>query len=394
MKLTLKLRADVLELVEHVYHSEVNEVLRALATPTSRYFIRVNTARVGVEELLKKLQEKGVEAHSHSDIREAVYFHVKGPFALPSFEKEVRVDKEAAESVMQGADLYCPGVLSASSGIRRGDGVSVLEDYTGTHVASGIAVLGRRRMLSQRRGRAVEVTHPLFRAPKVREMPEYGEGLIYPQTLPSMLAVIALEPWRHHVILDMCAAPGGKLTYIVQLAPHARIIGVDRNKRKIAEIEHTIARLKLRRVELLVEDSRYLDLRYPVLKPDAILLDPPCSALGVRPKLYDRKTRRDIEALVSLQRQLLKVAAKILKPGGTLVYSVCTVTASECEENMKFAMELGLEPVEPPELVKKAGEACQGAVRFHPHVHDTPGFFIAVFTKHRKHFYCSEAGIS
>ncbi len=381
MKLSLKLETDVLELVRLVYGAKTDAVLRTLATPTSRYFVRVNTIKTSVERLLRSLWKRGIEVHVHPEVEEALYFPVKGPFTLQQLEREVRADKKAAESVIQGADLYCPGVLRASSGIKNGDEVSIVEEYTGAHVANGIAVIGRRRMLSCRRGRAVRVTHPLFKAPKIREMPEYSEGLIYPQTLPSMLAVLALEPWRHSRILDMCAAPGGKLTYIMQLAPHAEVIGVDRNRKKIMEIKQTIARLKIREAKLLVEDSRYLDIRYPSLRPDAILLDPPCSALGVRPKLYDKKTRRDVEALACLQRQLLKVAAKILKPGGTLVYSVCTATANECEKNVEYATALGLEPTEPHEVVRKLGEASDGAVRFHPHIHDTPGFFIAVFTK-------------
>jgi len=138
-------------------------------------------------------------------------------------------------------------------------------------------------------------------------------------------------------------------------------------------------------VVLSVHDSRYLDTDFS-LKADRVLIDPPCSALGLRPKAYDFTIKKRVESLASYQKQFLRTASRITKPGGTIVYSVCTFTSQECEAVVDFAeRECDLRMVEQnPTLGSegfstfgKSGPLCQ---RFHPHLHDM-GYFIAKFER-------------
>jgi 16S rRNA (cytosine967-C5)-methyltransferase len=132
-------------------------------------------------------------------------------------------------------------------------------------------------------------------------------------------------------------------------------------------------------------DSRYLDKIFKAEKFDLILLDPPCSSMGVRPKLFDRKTYREIKSYSLYQRQFLKVAYKLLKPKGVLVYSTCTYTLEENEDVISFGKKLGFKYEEIPEkylVGERCFLDCDGCcMRIFPDKIDTTGFFIAVLRK-------------
>jgi 16S rRNA (cytosine967-C5)-methyltransferase len=142
-------------------------------------------------------------------------------------------------------------------------------------------------------------------------------------------------------------------------------------------------------VDTRVGDSRYLDKDFPSLKADAVLVDPPCSALGVRPKIYDTTTHRKVTIVAEYQRQFLETAARILKPEGRIIYSTCTMTFEECEmqiasvcEKYKLIVERQKFNLGSPGFGRfRQGVDCQ---RFHPHLHDTPGFFIGLLRKTRR----------
>ena len=115
------------------------------------------------------------------------------------------------------------------------------------------------------------------------------------------------------------------------------------------------------------------------LKADRVLVDPPCTAFGVTPKLAFEPDSEKVENLSAYQKQFLTAAANIVKPGGTVVYSVCTITSEECEDMVEFAQsQLGLEQVEADPFVvsNKSGLSK----RFDPET-DGSGYFIARFIK-------------
>jgi len=378
-----ELPSDVSELLRKVYGETLNEVLRAMVKPPASYHVRANTLKISPGELAARLKASGLKVSQHPVIEEALAIPVEGPNPVPDHPLKVVVDKFTAESVMVGAHVYAPGV-SRCHGLRRGSTVSILSPR-GHLVGAGTAEMSESEILTFRVGLAVKVTNPLYKAPSLRESVEYHEGLLYPQSLPSMATVRILNPQPGETIVDLNCAPGGKLSHICQLTKgKAEIYGFDRSSRKIEATRQTLARLGCGNVKLVEADSRYVDKDFPEVKADRVLVDPPCSALGVTPKLYSGKTAEEIRALAQYQRQFLKAAAKIVKPGGVVVYSVCTITLEECEETAKFALECGLKPEAPPVSLGTPGlrlfDGAEFFQRFHPHLHGF-GYFIARFRR-------------
>lgn len=370
-----------------VYGSGLCRFLEAVHRPSRRLYIRVNTLRVDPSELLDRLRSRGLEVYRDELFDEALYFVVEGPFRIDEEGPVVVADKEAAESVMMGANLYAPGLLSCDPSIRRGSEV-VIKAPSGVVVARGIARMSCSEARRRGRGLFVEVLQSLYRAPKLRELPEYQQGLFYPQSLPAIATTRVLDPAPGEVVVDMCAAPGGKTGHVVELSRGlAKVVAVDHSRRKVRRLREELARLgHLRYVEVVEGDSRYIHLDMPGLRADKVLVDPPCTALGVRPKVYDEKTWRDLVNAAAYQEQFVRAAAKILKRGGVLVYSTCTVTHVENELLIERAA-LGecLEPVDTG-LPRPWSQGSTGSyrgmyTRFHPHIHDTPGYFIARLVK-------------
>jgi len=384
-----KFSEETLRELLSVYGFELEAVVQALKSPGKRYFVRANTLKTSAEEVRARLASKGFEISQHELIPEALWLPIQGPFEVPARPKKVMVDKFTAESVLQGANVYAPGIARCRR-LRIGDRVNVIDDE-GETLASGIARMNETQVLTFRKGLAVEATESRYRVPSFRETREFQEGLIYPQSLPAMVTSRILDPKPTDVILDMTCSPGGKLSHISQLMENCgRVIGVDRNRRKIEETMETCTRLGCSNVTLFVHDSRYLSSDFSTLKPDKILVDPPCSALGIMPKVYEYTPKSEIEALARYQKQFLEEASKIVKPGGRIVYSVCTLTLQECEQNVLHAdayCNLSVQP-QSPMLGDKAipieGRPTEQCQRFHPHKHDA-GFFIACFEKQARH---------
>lgn len=380
-----RLSGDVLSELRAVYGDRLDGVLESLGRPCSRYTLRVNTLKCTAGEVVDRLRSRGLKAGLHEALEEAIYIEVEGPNRLPYAEKAVVADKYAAESVMQGAHLYAPGVKRAQ-GVRRGDSVLVV-DKDGRPVAYGVAEMGEDELRHGRVGVAVRVLVPLYSVPSIRDLEEHRLGLVFEQSLPAMVASRVLDPQPGETIVDMCAAPGGKTGHIVQLLGNrGRVVAVDRSARRLEALRENMARLGAEIVSILQADARYLHVDYPSLKADRVLVDPPCTALGVRPKLYDEKTMRDVWAAAEYQRQFLRAAREVVKPGGVIVYSTCTLTPQENEMIVSYAVEeLGLELEDQPIRLGSHGlpivEGYEALQRFYPDVHDTPGFFIARFRR-------------
>ena len=138
-------------------------------------------------------------------------------------------------------------------------------------------------------------------------------------------------------------------------------------------------------MEVRVADSRYIDIEMEdLIGANAVILDPPCSALGLRPTLYYERDEEEFISLSSYQKQFLKVAAKILKSGGLLLYSTCTLTIEENELNIAWAVnKLGLRVKTQLVVLGSYGFTDLGPYtqRFEPDIHDSPGFFIALLEK-------------
>lgn len=376
-----------MNIIRSVYGAATDHVIEALSSPGSWYTIRVNTLKSSVDKVEKYFRDLGFEVKVNAEL-DVVLIKVLGPFEVPELNKKIVVDKLTAESVMVGANVYAPGVISMED-VEKGDLVTIV-DPKGRAVAVGRAVVDSRSLRLLRRGLVAETLASIYKLPSIRSLDVYLKGEIYPQSLPSILAVRALDPRSGELIIDLTASPGGKLTYASQLMNNeGLIIGIDRSPSKLETLNENIQRLGVKNAKTLCLDSRYADLELSDLKGkvDAVIVDPPCSALGVRPKLYDELTEKAIKDLSKYQRQFIKAGFNMLKKGGRMLYSVCTISLEECEDNINYAVEeLGMQLLEAPRTLGDKGVSwcskhADKVVRFHPHIHDTPGFFYAILVK-------------
>jgi 16S rRNA (cytosine967-C5)-methyltransferase len=184
--------------------------------------------------------------------------------------------------------------------------------------------------------------------------PGYAAGAFTPQSRASQLVARVLAPAPGERVLDLCAAPGGKTTHLAALMEGAgEVVAVERNPQRARALQATAARLRAANVTVVTADAKDYD---GAGRFDRVLLDPPCSGLGTLRSHPDLRWRTSPEAIAQLtveQDALLASARRALAPGGTLVYSVCTLSPGE---------------------ERLAGEDVQ---RTFPHRDGTDGFYIA-----------------
>lgn len=359
-------------LLEHLSDAEIDALFRSITTPPPRYYIRVNTSKTTPQELLKRLNSRGVPAYRDEVFDDALWMPVEGPFQIPEAKKKVIIDKKAAESVMLGADLYAPGVVKTDR-IRKGDEVNVVAD-NGKIVAYGIAVADSDEVMKTRKGPYVKVEKSLYKTPKIRDLPEYKDGLFYSQSLPAIAVGYVVSNLGAVTAVDLNAAPGGKATHLAQMG--IRVVAVDRSHPKIARMKTEVARLGVAtHVDTLLHDSRYLDRDFPRLKAEVALVDPPCTDIGVRPKIYHKVTLDAAKTLAKYQIQFLKTALKLAP---RVVYSTCTLTHVENEDVVK---RVKAELLDPGLTIGAPGWDCPECRRFLPHIHNTPGFFLSLLER-------------
>jgi predicted RNA-binding protein (TIGR00451 family) len=375
---------DVIREAVKIFGDEAQATLESMAEPVHTYYVRCNTLKIFPDELISLLRRKELEINRLEALPEAIGIGVKGPFEITPTKSRVIVDKKTAESVLQGANVYAPGIMNCES-MRMRDQVTIISEI-GEIVAVGDARMNATDVLTFKKGLAVSVTRRRFQSPQIRELDEFSKGFLYPQSMAAMVTVRVLDPKPEETIVDMNCAPGGKLSHMSQLMRNQGwILGFDRNPRKLHQARDTVTKLGCKNVVLGIHDSRYLPNDFPDLKSDRVLIDPPCSALGLRPKAFDYTRKERIEHLAAYQKQFVKAASQIVTHGGIVVYSVCTFTQEECEKVVEFAVqECDLNLVEQNPRIGGPGldsfpkaSLCQ---RFHPDKHEI-GYFIAKFVR-------------
>ena len=206
----------------------------------------------------------------------------------------------------------------------------------------------------------------------VTKLPYFAEGAVTVQDLSAQYAAYLLAPKNGEQILDMCAAPGGKTTHILEIAPKANLLAVDVDASRAKHIEENLARLK-QVAEVKVGDGLTPEKWCSGRQFDRILLDSPCSATGVIRRHPDIKWLRrdsDIAQLTDLQHAILTNIWSYLKVDGTLVYATCSILPDE----NKFQIERFLKENSNAQLV---GDMKQ----FLPTAQGGDGFFYAVLKK-------------
>ena len=166
----------------------------------------------------------------------------------------------------------------------------------------------------------------------VHELPGFDQGLVSVQDLGAQCVAFPLELASGQRVLDACAAPGGKTALIAEREPSlARLVALDIDPQRLTRVQENLVRGGLR-AELMSGDAGTPGAWWDGVPFDRILLDAPCSALGVirrHPDIRLRKSPSEIDRLPLLQARLLAASWRMLAPGGRLVYATCTVTRSE-----------------------------------------------------------------
>ena len=220
---------------------------------------------------------------------------------------------------------------------------------------------------------------------RVAELPGYEDGAFWVQDAAAALPARLLAPLPGERIADLCAAPGGKTAQLA--AAGARVSAIERDSGRLHRLRQNLSRLRLE-TETIEADA---GLWRPSEPLDAVLLDAPCSATGTvrrHPDVLRLKRAADLGPLVDGQERLLAAAAGMLRPGGRLVYAVCSLQPEEGPQRAEAAIRFGLQPdpFTPDELsALPEARTPEGWLRTHPGLWaergGMDGFFVARFVR-------------
>ncbi len=358
-------------------------------------------------------------------------------------------DRFCGEAVLRGSDIFVMGVMAADANIRENEKVAVyadipspentekllrgmkLERYKGKCVYLGLGTTALARNEIFRKTQGVAITMSMNASERVGPPlpPLYGvlSDQMMLQNLPSILVGHALNPQPNDTILDMCSAPGGKTSHLASLVNNqAFIVACDKSKKKVASEKELFGRmgatcitpLALDATNCCIENEERKDVQHllrdaPVGKTglkqikkfykesfDKILLDPPCSALGLRPKLFvAQDSLKELQKHAEYQRKFVNQAVRLLKVGGIMTYSTCTINGDENEGMVRHILSeypcMELLPINVPSSWREKRLGSPGLegfglspeernclCRFDPSsAGDTMGFFVTLFRK-------------
>jgi len=421
-----------------LFHAKKHDILQDV--------IEINTAPCYTDATpLSKYCSAPKEICHGDQLRSDLTLREKQKF--PLHYKVIVCDRLCGEAVLRGSDIFLKGVLVADKGIIPGDYVCVyahldkssarrgmyVSNYTGHCVFLGIGQANcyRAEIFNQSKGIAITMLNGIIDSKEHKITTRAGalspalNGIMTDkmmlQNLPSSLVAHILDPKPKDIIVDLCCAPGGKTTHIANLVNNdATIIAMDKSKKKVKAARLFFKNMKatcivpiaLDSTKCVRSDGKWMSVNeilssvspsdsdelihikgfYPK-SFDKIVLDPPCSALGLRPKLcIDIKSLDDLNKHAQYQRRFVDCAFSLLKPGGTLVYSTCTINSDENERMVRYILDHFKEMKLVPISINIGLPGLQGCglsdkergmvLRFDPsNVADTMGFFIAKFQK-------------
>jgi len=222
----------------------------------------------------------------------------------------------------------------------------------------------------------------------IMELEAFRRGMVQVQDESSMVVGVVSGIRPEDVVMDLCGAPGGKSMHAADiLGGEGLVISADLTEEKVEKIRENSVRLGYGNIEHYVQDARIFREEWEA-RADVVIADLPCSGLGVIGKKCDIKYKtkpEDITALAGMQREMLQVLCRYVKPGGRLVYSTCTIAREENEENVEWIEQyLPLERVSIEELLPRplrGGTGKEGYVQILPKDGLLDGFFVAAFEK-------------
>lgn len=236
------------------------------------------------------------------------------------------------------------------------------------------------------------------------KLPGFEDGFFVVQDEAAAFVSLVVDPQKGETIVDLCAAPGGKTVHIAEILENTgRVIAVDKHESRLKLVKDARTRQGLKNLETVAADGCEFTLDRPV---DRVLVDAPCSGTGVINRRTDIRTNRepaDIEALNGIQKALLRNAAKLVKAGGVLVYSTCSLESEENSAVIEWFLNnhpefkgSSLLPFLPQQLqtqwfsqdnemnlpsVSRKASAESGFMQLIPTVHGVAGFFICRLQK-------------
>ncbi|HIF9114428.1 16S rRNA (cytosine(967)-C(5))-methyltransferase RsmB [Photobacterium damselae] len=211
----------------------------------------------------------------------------------------------------------------------------------------------------------------------VYKLPGFEQGWVSVQDAAAQLAIEYLQPQAGELILDCCAAPGGKTAHILEHVPSAQVVAIDCDEHRLARVHDNLQRLNLQ-AKVLCADARYPDKWWDGDKFDRILLDAPCSATGVIRRHPDIKWLRrgeDIAALAQLQAEIFDAMWLQLKSSGTLVYATCSITPQENRDQVSAFL------ARTADATLVGSEATNPGRQILPGEENMDGFYYAVLQK-------------
>jgi 16S rRNA (cytosine967-C5)-methyltransferase len=269
--------------------------------PQKWYSIRLNLTKfhedVNSQHIIQEINEFAnnyTNGIIDSHIPNLYFLGIKGPFPFHTHEKKILIDRFAAESVMIGANLYMPGFITKPTDLALNEEISMLGPAN-IHVANGISRFNSNSFNNANHGLAIETTESLYQMPPYRTSELYANGYFSDQIFSSLIACWILMSLYEtdKQILDMCSAPGHKTCALSEMGfylnngKYPRIISVDRSSNRLQNLRDEILRLKLENIQIYNLKIQKLAERHPEIigANDLVVLDPPCSALGTRPKI-------------------------------------------------------------------------------------------------------------
>lgn len=224
---------------------------------------------------------------------------------------------------------------------------------------------------------------------RITEVKEFKLGHFTIQDESSMLVSQIANPKEDSLVLDLCSAPGGKSTHMGELMGNkGRIISRDIYDHKLDLVRENFGRLGIDIIEIEIFNALDLD-KSMVGKVDYCILDAPCSGLGIirrKPDIKWNRKEEDIRGLKEIQINILNIAKHYVRPGGTIIYSTCTIGREEnvdvvnkfLKDNKEFRLS-GFEDL--VDSIENIDTVKDGYVQLFPHIHGTDGFFIARIQK-------------
>jgi len=214
-----------------------------------------------------------------------------------------------------------------------------------------------------------------------------NKGWVIAQEEAAAVASLVLAPKPGETVVDLAAAPGGKTAHMAELMKNrGRIYAFDVDKARVRRMNEVLKRTGVKIAEIIRADGRKAPEMLGEGVADKVLLDAPCTSDGTiakNPELRWRLREKNIPKVVSLQRELMESAWRLLKPGGRVLYSTCSMLPEENEEVVRWFLEEHPEA----ELIPLSGPYdegfLEGTIRAWPHRHKTIGFFYALIEKKR-----------